>query len=219
MILFIHGFSSHGYGGKAVALKNYFAHKGEAYMAPSLSYVPELAMQTLEELISVCGDVKLIGSSLGGYYAIYLAEKYGLKVVLVNPAVRSYETLGRMLGRAPNFYDGSTFEWKASHLEMLKQYEIEIADQSKVMLLVQKGDELLDYREAVEKFPDARMIMEEGGSHSFEGFERYFGEIGKFLGCGGSTGRKTAEEQTREASLRVRDANRKIVREWDCSDE
>ena len=75
MILFIHGFSSHGYGSKAKALRAFSIQKGEPFFAPSLSYVPELAMQTLEELLLVCDDVKLIGSSLGGYYAIYLAEK------------------------------------------------------------------------------------------------------------------------------------------------
>ena len=78
MILFIHGFSSHGYGGKAKMLRSYFSDKEEDFIAPSLSYVPELAIQTLEELISVCNDVKLIGSSLGGYYAMYLAEKYSI---------------------------------------------------------------------------------------------------------------------------------------------
>ena len=181
MVLFIHGFSSHGYGSKAKALREYFTEKGVPFLAPSLSYVPELAMQTLEEIIRVCDDVKLIGSSLGGYYAVYLAEKYRLPVVLINPAVRSHETLSRMLGMAPNFYDESRFEWKESHLEMLKKYESEISDQSRVMLLVQKGDELLDYREAVEKFPDAKMIVEEGGSHGFDGVERYFDRIDMFL--------------------------------------
>jgi predicted esterase YcpF (UPF0227 family) len=181
MIIYIHGFSSHGYGGKAKALRAYFANKEESFIAPSLSYVPELTMQTLEEILSVCDDVKLIGSSLGGYYAMYLAQKYDLKAVLINPAMHSAITLSRMLGQAPNFYDGSLFEWKTSHLEMLKKYETEIEDQSKIMLMVQKGDDVLDYREAVEKLPDAKQIVEEGGDHSFIGVEKYFDEIRVFL--------------------------------------
>jgi len=144
MIIFIHGFSSHGYGGKAKMLRAYFADKQEDFIAPSLSYVPELAIQTLEELIAVCDDVKLIGSSLGGYYAMYLAEKHKLKAVLINPAMHSDKTLNRMLGQAPNFYDGSLFEWNESHLEMLKKYETGISDQSKIMLMVQKGDDVLN---------------------------------------------------------------------------
>ena len=181
MIIFIHGFSSHGYGGKAKMLRSYFSDKEEDFIAPSLSYVPELAIQTLEELITVCDDVKLIGSSLGGYYAMYLAEKYKLKVVLINPAMHSDKTLNRMLGQAPNFYDGSLFEWKVSHLEMLKQYETDMTDQSKVMLMVQKGDDVLDYRVAVNKLPHAKQIVEEGGDHGFTGVEKYFDEIRLFL--------------------------------------
>jgi predicted esterase YcpF (UPF0227 family) len=181
MIIYIHGFSSHGYGGKARALREYYANKDEVFMAPSLSYVPELAIQTLEELISVCDDVKLIGSSLGGYYTMYLAEKYDLKAVLINPAMYPYKTLSRMLGQAPNFYDGSFFEWKESHLEMLKKYETNITDQSRVMLMVQKGDDVLDYREAVDKLPNATQVVEEGGDHSFVGVERYFDDITLFL--------------------------------------
>ncbi len=181
MTLYIHGFSSHGYGGKAKMLRAYFADKEEDLIAPSLSYVPELAMQTLEELISVCPDVKLIGSSLGGYYALYLSQKYGLKTVLINPAMYSYKTLGRMLGQAPNFYDGSLFEWRESHLEMLKRYETEMKDQSKILLMVQKGDDVLDYREAVEKLPEAEMIVEEGGDHSFVRVEQHFETMERFL--------------------------------------
>ena len=181
MIIFIHGFSSHGFGGKAKALRAYFSDKEESFIAPSLSYVPDLAIQTLEELIENCGDVKLIGSSLGGYYAMYLAQKYDLKVVLVNPAMSSYKTLSRMLGEAPTFYDGSLFEWKESHLEMLKKYETNITKQSKVMLMVQKGDAVLDYREAVDRFPNAKMIVEEGGDHSFVGIEQHFDEMRAFL--------------------------------------
>ena len=86
-----------------------------------------------------------------------------------------------MLGQAPNFYDGSLFEWKESHLEMLKQYETDISDQSKVMLMVQKGDDVLDYRVAVKKLSDAKQIIEEGGDHSFVGVENYFDEIRLFL--------------------------------------
>ena len=182
MIIYIHGFSSHGYGGKARALREYYADKEEAFIAPSLSYIPELAIQTLEELIEVCGkDVKLIGSSLGGFYTIYLAQKYGLKAVLINPSIFPYETLKMTLGTPPNFYDGSHFEWKESHLEMLRKYETNITHHKDFFLLVQKGDDVLDYREALNKLPNAKTVAEEGGDHSFLGIENYFDEMEEFL--------------------------------------
>ena len=118
MIIVIHGFGSAGRGGKAMFFREYFKSRGALCLAPSLSYVPELAIDTLEQLIESCGeDVTLIGSSLGGYYAIYLAEKYGLKAVLINPAVDSSETLKRVLemgGMAKNYYDDTDFVYRAN---------------------------------------------------------------------------------------------------------
>jgi len=181
MIIYIHGFGSHGLGSKANAFRNYFKDKEEAFIAPSLSYVPELAIQTLEELIESCDDVKLIGSSLGGFYALYLAQKYGLKVVLINPSIFPYITLKKVLGEAPSFYDGSHFTWMESHLDMLKKYETDLVVQEDIMLLLQKGDETLNYKEAEAKLQNTKQIVEEGGSHSFDGIERYFDEVDDFL--------------------------------------
>ena len=152
MIIYIHGFSGSGEGVKARAFREYFKSKGDSYIAPSLSYVPDLAIKTLEELIESYGrDVKLIGSSLGGFYSMYLANKYNLKAVLINPSIHPYITLNKMLGDTPNFYDNSSFTWKESHIEMLKKYDTKVQNESNFMLLAQKGDELLDFQEAVDK--------------------------------------------------------------------
>jgi len=181
MIIYIHGFGSHGLGSKANAFRNYFKDRGEAFIAPSLSYIPNLAMQTLEELIESYDDVKLIGSSLGGFYTLYLAQKYKLKAVLINPSIYPYITLKKVLGEAPSFYDESYFTWMESYLKMLKKYETDLVAQEDIMLLLQKGDETLDYKEALTKLPNAKQVVEEGGSHSFEGIERYFVEVNDFL--------------------------------------
>lgn len=183
MIIYIHGFGGSGEGVKARIVRDYF--KDDRVFTPSLSYVPELAIQTLVEIIELCReneDIYLIGSSLGGYYAIYLADLYDLKVVLINPSIYPYKTLALWTGQAKNFYDESTFMWSDRHVEMLKQYAIDpYPDQAKVLLLVQTGDETLDYREAVVRFPDAKTIIEEGGSHSFEDFASRLGIIRDFF--------------------------------------
>lgn len=182
MIIYIHGFGGSGKGIKATLFREYFKNKDEYFIAPSLSYIPELAIQTLEELIeSYDKDVVLIGSSLGGFYSIYLAQKYSLKAVLINPSIFPFETLKLVLGTAPNFYDNSTFEWSENHIEMLKQYVSDVKDQSNILLLVQKGDELLNYKHALNKVPDASHIVEDGGNHSFENIERHFEKIDSFL--------------------------------------
>ena len=187
MIIYIHGFGSHGYGSKAKVFREYFKRIGEDFIAPSLSYVPELAIQTLEELISSYhGEVYLIGSSLGGYYATYLSQMPEVKkVVLINPATQPMEILSRALGDAPNFYDNSTFSWKQEHLDMLKKYEYYLPNGSyeleKFFVLLQKGDEVLDYKDAQEKYEGAEVIIENGGSHSFDGIERHFEAIREFF--------------------------------------
>ena len=181
MVIYIHGFGSHGLGAKANAFKTYFKSREVPFIAPSLSYIPELAIQTLEELIESYDEVQLIGSSLGGYYALYLAEKYNIKAVLINPSIYPYVTLKKAVGDAPSFYDDSHYSWLESHLEMLKPYEIDTQNQKNFMLLLQKGDEVLNYREAITKLPSAKQVIEEGGSHSFDGIERFFVQIDRFL--------------------------------------
>ncbi len=182
MIIYIHGFGGSGEGAKAKQFREYFKNRSEGFIAPSLSYVPELAIKTLEELIeSYREDVQLIGSSLGGFYAIYLSQKYSLKTVLLNPSIFPYHTLKNYIGEAPNFYDSSSFSWSENHVKTLKNYIQESVDNSKFMLLVQKGDELLNPQESIDKFINARVIAEEGGSHGFEGIESHFDTIREFL--------------------------------------
>jgi len=190
MIIYIHGFGSHGYGSKAKIFREYFKSIGEDFIAPSLSYVPELAIQTLEELIkSYHGEVYLIGSSLGGYYATYLSQIPEVKkLVLINPATKPMQTLSRALGDAPNFYDDSYFKWDKSHLKMLEKYLYEFSNRTleleKFFVLLQKGDELLDYSDAIVKYDGAKQIVEDGGSHSFDGIKRHFENIRAFFAVG-----------------------------------
>jgi len=182
LILYIHGFGSSGVGGKATLLKEHFAHK---IILPSLSYVPNLAIHTLEQLIEILQQkgekVGLVGSSLGGFYSIYLANKYNLKAVLINPAITPYKTLDK-IGYATNYYDLSSFEVTPSHLEFLKNLEVKnVKNEKNFMVLLQKGDELLNYEDAVNKLSNANLHIEEEGNHSFVGIERYFNEIKSFL--------------------------------------
>jgi len=183
MTIYIHGFGSSGQGGKASLFREYYASINKPFIAPSLSYIPSLAISTLEELITSYQNVKLIGSSLGGYYAIYLAQKYQLKATLINPAIASASTLQKAIdkqGRAKNYYDDSSFTWQESYIEMLKTLEVKTPTQENIFLFLQKGDDVLDYKEALNKFPKAKTILEENGTHSFERIERFFEEIRRF---------------------------------------
>ena len=187
MILYIHGFASSGQGAKATLFREYFKAQGVDFIAPSLSNVPALALDTLEQLIvsylKLGESVSLMGSSLGGFYSIYLSQKYNLKAVLINPSIFPYVTLSKVPSPMTNFYDGASFEWREEHYNALREYEIPDSEieQKNFMLLLQTGDESLDYRHAAQKFKDALLDIEEGGNHSYEGIERKFKSVSDFF--------------------------------------
>ena len=181
-VIYIHGFGSSGFGVKAELFRQYFKSRGVQFLAPSLSYVPQLAMQTLTEIAKCCKNPVFIGSSLGGFYSLYLANKFNTKAVLINPALYAESTLRRHIkGYATNFYDLSRFEWNDNHLSMLKKYKVDSPKEENLFVLLQKGDDILDYRDALALLPNAKVVVEEGGSHSFDGIERYFAQIEAFL--------------------------------------
>ena len=185
MIIYIHGFGSSGEASKAKMLRAYCQENKIRFIAPSLPTIPDLAIKTLSELIESYQDnepVHLMGSSLGGYYSLYLSDKYNLKAVLINPAINAPETLKRAIGHGVSYYDNSTYEWNESHLDMLESYEIEEPNLDNLLVLLQKGDKVLDYEEAQDVLEGAKMVVEEGGNHSFEGLDRHLESIKRFFG-------------------------------------
>lgn len=195
MIIYIHGFGSSGEGEKANVFRAYFESIGMDFMAPTLSHEPALAVTTLQSLIESCGDeVCLIGASLGGYYASYLSKAPRVKrVLLINPAVSPSQTLKRAIMKMPRVYDAAFHRWIDFQLESLESYRTCDPVGDDVMVLLQKGDAVLDYREAVERYDGARMRVEEGGSHGFERIERYFETIRAFFAAGDDSCLNTIE--------------------------
>ncbi len=186
MVLYIHGFGSSGLANKATILKKYFGE--ENVFAPSLSHIPKLAIDTLEQFVKICkkrDDVFLIGASLGGYYASYLSSKYNLKAVLINPAIKPYEVLSKAVPQGINYYDNSNFDFRQEYLDELQEFK-HLPNISKILLLLQKGDELLDYREALEFLNGSTTLLESDGNHNYLDFEakldfiKYFLELKKY---------------------------------------
>jgi predicted esterase YcpF (UPF0227 family) len=184
MILYIHGFGSSGQGAKSKTFREHFRSKKQKFIAPSLSFIPELAISTLEELIKLCEDEEIIlmGSSLGGYYAIYLAEKYDLQAVLINPSIKPYETLQKVLGDNKSYFDENfSFSWKNAQVQSLKKYETNVTCNENFLLLVATGDEVLDYSTALKKCQGAKIIVHEGSDHGFLDVDKYTAEIDSFI--------------------------------------
>ncbi|EQL91205.1 hypothetical protein D035_2556 [Vibrio parahaemolyticus VP250] len=154
-------------------------------IVPQLPCFPEQAAQLLLDIVEQYKDdynIGLVGSSLGGYMSTWLNAKYGFKAVVVNPAVKPYELLVDYLGEQTNPYTRETYTLEACHIDELKALDVQsIASPHSFWLLQQTEDEVLDYRQAVDKFAKAKQTVEQGGDHSFVGFERYPAKIIEFL--------------------------------------
>ena len=182
MIVYLHGFNSSPESGKARMLGEHLASIGRRsdYYCPSLPNSPREAVALVEAELKQHppGPVTLVGSSLGGFYATCLAEKHAWKAVLVNPAVRAHVLLRGALGPQTNWHTGEKWTLTESHLNELAAMDVErITRPERYLLLVQTGDEVLDYRDAVTYYAGARQIVEAGGDHGFAGFERHFQTI------------------------------------------
>ncbi|MDH5425465.1 MAG: esterase [Gammaproteobacteria bacterium] len=182
MIIYIHGFNSSPASHKAQLLLNHFKERGreDEILIPTLSAIPADAIAKLKSLVeqNLSKNIALVGSSLGGYYAIWLAEHYDLSAVLVNPAVKPYELLGDYLGKNINYYSGEEYELRPEHIDQLIALDIErITKPQRYLLMLQTADEVLDYRQAEMKFCSSPQIIEEGGDHSFSTFDRHIDTI------------------------------------------
>ncbi|HCE1776383.1 TPA: esterase YqiA [Vibrio parahaemolyticus] len=187
LLLYIHGFNSSPLSMKANLMREYCAQHCPdiKVIVPQLPCFPEQAAQLLLDIVEQYKDdnnIGLVGSSLGGYMSTWLNAKYGFKAVVVNPAVKPYELLVDYLGEQTNPYTHETYTLEACHIDELKALDVQsIASPNSFWLLQQTEDEVLDYRQAVDKFAKAKQTVEQGGDHSFVGFERYPAKIIEFL--------------------------------------
>ncbi|EID7696825.1 esterase YqiA [Vibrio parahaemolyticus] len=187
LLLYIHGFNSSPLSMKANLMREYCAqHRPDIkVIVPQLPCFPEQAAQLLLDIVEQYKDdynIGLVGSSLGGYMSTWLNAKCGFKAVVVNPAVKPYELLVDYLGEQTNPYTHETYTLEACHIDELKALDVQsIASPNSFWLLQQTEDEVLDYRQAVDKFAKAKQTVEQGGDHSFVGFERYPAKIIEFL--------------------------------------
>ena len=184
MIIYLHGFRSSPASEKARLLAQHMASRGMAdrFWCEQLPVSPRQAIEMVEDVLARSPKTPtLVGSSLGGYYATYLAEKHDLRAILINPAVVPHETLARSVGMQTNVYTGETFEFTPEHLAELEQLNVlQFSRPERFWLLVETGDEVLDYRQAVQKYAGTRQTVIEGGDHSFRHFPDFLDAIVEF---------------------------------------
>lgn len=185
MLIYIHGFNSSALSFKAGLVRERMAALGRAgeFACPELPHRPAKAIELLEGIVTrLPQPAALIGSSLGGYYATWLAEKHGLRAVLVNPAVRPYALLKDAIGPQKNLYTGAQYDFTDDHLAELRALELPDATPGRYLLIARTGDEVLDYRDAVKRYRGSEQVVDEGGDHGFGDFDRYLDRALAFCG-------------------------------------
>ncbi len=193
MILYLHGFRSSPASRKAQQILSALAARGLAddYLCPQLPASPrravELALATAR--LDDPARLALIGSSLGGYYATWIAERLGCRAVLLNPAIAPYEDLKLHLGRQPVFHSQESIDMRPEYLDELRAIDTpRITRPERYLLLAASGDELIDYRTMIARYAGCRQRLIDGSDHQLSDFENHLDEVLEFCGVRGAPG-------------------------------
>ena len=193
LLIYLHGFLSSPQSYKCQLMRKWLAGEWPriVFCAPQVSPYPEIAMQSLVSLVerfknsAETGPIGLVGSSMGGFWASYLAERLELPAALINPAVHPARFMPQYLGQTLRPYSGEPQEYRltGADVDTMRQLEAQLAQplRGRYWLLAQRGDETLDCREAEAFYRGQRQTVEEGGDHAFQGFARYCEPIVEFL--------------------------------------
>lgn len=193
-LVYIHGFKSSPQSLKAQQTIQWFAEHcpHQKVYCPFLSHQPADAILQLESLLQSllqpeqsksAQTVGVVGSSLGGYYATWLSHRFGVKAVLINPAVKPYLLMQDYLGENANYHTGERFLLESHHVQQIRDLEVTTPlVGSNYWVLLQTGDETLDYRQAQIYYRDCHLLVEQGGDHSFQHYDQHLPQICEFLG-------------------------------------
>jgi predicted esterase YcpF (UPF0227 family) len=184
-VIYLHGFNSSPASHKAQVLRGYMEERGWGgrYACPRLPDQPRDAVAAAEAVIgeSGAGPVCFVGSSLGGFYATFFAEKLDARAVLINPAIDPHEGLRAYLGEQQNLHTGERYALTEEHLSQWRELAVR-ATPGRYLLLLETGDEVLDYRIAMGQYAGARQVVVEGGDHSLLRFPEHLPRILTFAG-------------------------------------
>jgi len=156
----------------------------ERFVCPALPHQPQQAVRAIESELARHDPsrVTFVGSSLGGFYATWFTERRATRAVLINPAIRPHIGLERELGGQQNLYSGERYTLTRAHLEGWRALQVPQVDPERYLLLLETGDELLDWREAARKYEGARSIIRSGGDHTMKSFPEHLPCILAFAG-------------------------------------
>jgi uncharacterized protein len=187
-LLYLHGFRSSPHSSKArdVAARVAARHAHVTWWCPQLPPSPREAIDLVNAGIAEWPreSMAVVGSSLGGFYATWVAETTGCKAVLLNPAVDPARDLAKYIGEQTSWHDPAEhFFFKPEFIDELKALTRHgLSNPENYFAVIAKGDEVLDWREMTARYPDARIKLLEGSDHGLTDFDQHIDEVLAFLG-------------------------------------
>lgn len=189
-LLYLHGFRSSPHSTKAQLVRQRIAtrHPAVTFWCPQLPPSPREAMQAVMQGIADWPHARMavIGSSLGGFYATWVAEQTGCRAALLNPAVQPARDLTKYIGEQTSWHDaGERFFFRPEFVDELRALHCPaLTRPERYYALIAKGDEVLDWREMTGRYPGARIRLLEGSDHAISEFADHLDEVLAFLGLG-----------------------------------
>jgi len=184
-VIYLHGFASSGNSSKSDWLRQQFAGSGIDFISPDLPNKPRDAALFLDGYLAgfASEPLCLIGTSLGGFFSAFYAGKHDWPAVLINPLADMQDLIGSAMGQNENYATGESFTVdRADADQLIRMSESLRVSESPTLLLLDRGDELLDYNKAVARFGEhANVHAFEGGSHRFDHLSESMPEILKLL--------------------------------------
>ena len=187
MILYLHGYRSSPLSMKSrlLAAQMQALGRGAEWLCPQLPASPKLAIEQALSLVRNVppAELTIIGSSLGGYYATWLAEQLGCRAVLLNPAIVPLLDLEQHVGVSTEFHSDKPFEFKREYIDELRAFAVPaITQPQRYFLIAATGDEVLDYRDMLAHYQGAQQCVIDGSDHGISEFAAYLAPVLAFCG-------------------------------------
>jgi predicted esterase YcpF (UPF0227 family) len=188
-LLYLHGFRSSPQSAKARLMAQHMAlhHPQVVWLCPQLPPSPKAAMDMVAQATRDWPDARMavVGSSLGGYYATWVAEQRACRSVLLNPAVNPARDLEKYIGQQTQFHAPEEhFYFKAEYVQELRQLQCgDLQQPQNYLAVIAKGDEVLDWREMYGRYAKAQVLLQEGGDHALSDFAQHLPAVMTHLGC------------------------------------
>lgn len=182
-IIYLHGFLGSPQSPSALDTAAYFQthHPNFSLLIPHIPPDLNEAIKIITDLVKTHRPCHFIGLSLGGFLATWAVETFGGKAVLINPVASPAKLTSHFVGWHENKDTHARFFVDEAALLGLNAIAPKTIDTQRYWVLLQKADEVLDYRLAQTYYQGCKMDTEEGGSHHFDQYPLWLPRIVTFL--------------------------------------